>query len=321
MCLANRSIPLLGDITIEPCIQGNISPFNVKAKMSYSPIGEAIMKIWKEISSINPSVKPLIIQIMPEHLHCILHVMSKMTKPLGQIIASFKGRCSKAYWELTPEMDGIPLFVKGYQDTILFHKGQLDRMIRYVLDNPRRLAIKRLYPNLFQEQRLIPFAGGFYSGIGNHFLLDYPILRQVQVSRSEYGTEAFEKKKADFLYNLQYGTALVSPCINKGERDIAYSALEKNVPLIILKHNGFNRFFKPSGFLFDACAMGRILMLAPSAWGYTEGKPIITREKSCVLNSLAQMICGENSSNIIYKGYVPPNLNQLIAEALTPPNF
>ena len=29
----------------------------------------------------------------------------------------------------------------GYHDRILFHDGQLDAMIRYIADNPRRLAL------------------------------------------------------------------------------------------------------------------------------------------------------------------------------------
>ena len=217
-----------------------------------------------------------------------------------------------------PEMRKISLFEDDYQDTILFRKGQLDNMLSYALDNPRRLAVKRMFPNLFQEQRLIQFAGGFFSGIGNHFLLDYPVFRQVQVSRYGFYCADFDKIKRSFMTNIQFGTALVSPCISEGERKIAYEAIEHNVPVIILKNNGFDKYYKPSGKLFDACAAGRLLMLAPSAWKYSYSNEKMTREKACVLNALAQRICGNGACEISYNGYVPPNLDQLVQEALVP---
>ncbi len=303
--LSDRSVPLLGNLIIEPSMQIPPSPYDVNGRMSYSKLGNAIFDLWRSFSSIVPEINPIIIQLMPEHLHCILQVTRQMSKPLGQAIAKFKGACSTLYWKLMPEMQGIPLFEKGYQDTILFHKGQLDNMIKYVLDNPRRLAVKTLFPDLFKVQREFVLEGTSYTAIGNHFLLGYPLLRQVQVSRRDYGTDAFYLKKQELLGNIQYGTAVVSPCLSEGERDIAYTALSNKIPLIVLKHNGFSRYYKPSGVFFDACADGRLLMLAPSAWGYTTGRAKITRVKACILNALAQRICGPNACNIIYNGIVP----------------
>ena len=303
--LSDRSVPLLGNLVIEPSMQIPPSPYDVNGRMSYSKLGNGIFDLWRDFSSLVPEINPIIIQLMPEHLHCILQVTRQMSKPLGQAIATFKGACSELYWKLMPEMQGIPLFEKGYQDTILFHKGQLDNMIKYVLDNPRRLAVKTLFPDLFKVQREIVLEGTSYTAVGNHFLLGYPLLRQVQVSRRDYGTEAFYLNKHELLGSIQYGTALVSPCLSEGERDIAYTALSNKIPLIVLKHNGFSRYYKPSGVFFDACADGRLLMLAPSAWGYTPGRAKITRVQACILNALAQRICGPNASSIIYNGIVP----------------
>ena len=303
--LSNRSVPLLGNLIIEPSMHIPPSPYDVNGRISYSKLGNGIFDLWRDFSSLFPEINPIIIQLMPEHLHCILQVTRRMSKPLGQAIAKFKGVCSLLYWDLFPEMQGTPLFERGYQDTILFHKGQLDNMIKYVLDNPRRLAVKTLFPDLFRVQRELVLEGTSYTAVGNHFLLGYPVLRQVQVSRRDYGSEDFYYKKQELLGNIQYGTALVSPCISDGERDIAYTALSNKIPLIVLKHNGFSKYFKPSGMFFDACADGRLLMLAPSEWGYTPGRTKITRVKSCVLNALAQRICGQNACNITYNGAVP----------------
>ncbi|MBQ7652426.1 MAG: transposase [Victivallales bacterium] len=303
--LSNRSVPLLGNLIIEPSMQIPPSPYDVNGRMSYSKLGNGIFDLWRDFSRLVPEINPIMMQLMPEHLHCILQVTMQMSKPLGQAIAKFKGECSKLYWKLMPEMQGTPLFEQGYQDTILFHNGQLNNMIKYVLDNPRRLAVKTLFPDLFKVQRELVLEGTSYTAVGNHYLLGYPMLRQVQVSRRDYGTEAFYLKKQELLRNIQYGTALVTPCLSEGERDIAYAALSNKIPLIVLKHNGFSRYYKPSGVFFDACADGRLLMLAPSAWGYTPGRAKITRVQACILNALAQRICGPNACDIIYNGIVP----------------
>ncbi len=46
------------------------------------------------------------------------------------------------------------LYEINYNDKILLREGQLDAWIRYVMDNPRRLLVKREHP---QRQRLCPF--------------------------------------------------------------------------------------------------------------------------------------------------------------------
>ena len=68
----------------------------------------------------------------------------EMARPLGQAIAGFKAGSSKA------AVGKGGLWAEGFQDTILFHEGQLDSMFTYLRDNPRRLAIKQLFPELFR---------------------------------------------------------------------------------------------------------------------------------------------------------------------------
>ena len=42
------------------------------------------------------------------------------------------------------------LWEDGFHDRILFHKGQLDTLIHYIKDNPRRFVLKRTNPDLFK---------------------------------------------------------------------------------------------------------------------------------------------------------------------------
>ena len=99
------------------------------------------------MGDFTPAIRPLAIQIMPDHIHFILRVTERLARPLGQIIAGFKTGSSKS-------ATGKPGFwSEGFQDTILFREGQLEKMFRYVRDNPRRLAVKRLYRKFFTVRR------------------------------------------------------------------------------------------------------------------------------------------------------------------------
>ena len=177
--------------------------------IALSPAGEAVKREFWALGEHHPEIKPLEIAIMPDHIHFIIWVLRPMAKPLGNAIGGFKAGSSKA------AIGKGGLWAEGFQDTILFHEGQLEAMFSYLRDNARRLAVKRLMPNLFrvkrdlrislklplqaqdkglplQVQNLPPSsvpaavaAGitGHFSAIGNHFLLESPSLLQVQCSR------------------------------------------------------------------------------------------------------------------------------------------
>ena len=66
------------------------------------------------------------------------------------------------------------LFARGYNDRLLLRAGQLEAWLRYLEDNPRRLLMKREYPDLFRVQRNVEAAGTTLSAIGNRFLLSHP---------------------------------------------------------------------------------------------------------------------------------------------------
>ena len=305
--------------------------------ISLSPAGEAVMREWRDIAAHHPEVKPLFMQVMPDHVHFILQVLRPMAKPLGNVIGGFKAGSSKA-------AIGRPgLWAEGFQDTILFHEGQLDAMFRYLRDNPRRLAVKRLYPDLFKVRRNLELPSvGYCSAIGNHFLLDEPNKLQVQCSRSVFAyertakpgggrkiardangapiasftTPGFEEKRDELLAAAKHGAVLVSPCISDGEREIARLAFAAGASIIALRNMGFSPLYKPGGKLFDQTANGRLLLLAPAAWPYQTSEKPMTRFDACVLNRIAQLIAGDGAAEINYKGMKPNDVDRLMRAAL-----
>ncbi len=326
LVLADRSRPILGRLVGE----------GEAVRIELSDLGAEIARLWQTICDFHPEVEPLDFQVMPEHFHGLLRVTREMKKPLGSVIAGFKSGCTKAYWawiaERNPALPGEAradggerlapdpvgagsLWAPGYVDSIAFDDTRLERQIAYIKDNPRRLALKRANRDLFRVVQRLPFQGGSLSALGNLFLLDAPRFVQVQVSRSATPEAIAEKERAS-LVAAEEGAVIVSPCLSPGEKQIARAVFAAKARLIVLKNKGFSPFTKPSGVQFDACAEGRLLMLAPAAWPYSPEQKALTRIEACVLNRLAQLICGDDAVEINYRGMTPATIEREVALAL-----
>lgn len=180
------------------------------------------------------------------------------------------------------------LWEPGYNDRILLQEGQLQRMLSYLDDNPRRLLLKRTNPQYFKPQGKQTIAGIDMEIMGNMSLLHNSVKLQVQCSRHLYPNE-IEQRKQYFLSAALQGAVIVSPCISPGEKQIATAVLEARLPLIVLLLKGFPPFFKPQPRYLTACAEGRLLMLSPYPW---QNEKIENMRQRCLqLNNLAADIC------------------------------
>ena len=247
-------------------------------------------------------------------------------------------------------------WAEGFQDTVLLHEGQLKAMIAYLRDNPRRLAEKRANPALFRrvERIELPLDGGRLTGsfeaLGNRHLLERP-LAQVQCSRRFFayrreakrgggmkiartpdGEPIIERENPEYRERLEsalaaaeHGAVVLSPCISDGERQIAREAMKRRLPLVALKNMGFAKLEKPAGRSFDACAEGRLLLLAPAAWPYTTQEKPMTRFDATALNRIAQWLAGSSAPGhfcpgfpvaINYHGMKPANIDELAEKAV-----
>lgn len=180
------------------------------------------------------------------------------------------------------------LFAHGYNDKILLREGQLQRWLDYLRDNPRRLLMKRERPDLFRVQRGLTVGALQFSAIGNRFLLNRPLLVQVQCSR-RLTDEQIEQVTAYYLSQTRMGAVLVSPCISKGEKHVMRAAFEEGLPLIILQENGFTELAKPGGRRMEACMRGQLLLLAP--WAHHNEQLTISRNQCLQLNEMARQLC------------------------------
>ncbi|MCQ2397013.1 MAG: hypothetical protein MJ106_04890 [Lentisphaeria bacterium] len=334
--LEERSSPILGRLVGD-------SPET--ATIELSPLGMKIQEHIFRISEYVPEIEIIGVRIMPEHIHFIVAVKRQMSRPLGAVLRGFKGGASKIYWEWAGLSVGAsrrkPLFAAGYVDNILHDEESVANAVKYMDDNPRRLWEKRAHPELFRVLRdlEIPIDStiGHFEAIGNEYLLKEPTIFQVQCSRRyfEYRRSAdgridvnaapmictaeYIEKRDAYLESAKHGAVLISPCLSHGEKEIVRLAFEAGHKVIALCNKGFSSLYKPGGKLFDKCAAGNLLLLAPAAWPYVPGEKKITRADACVLNRIAQWLARNGAIEINYHGREAENIDDLARRATKRP--
>lgn len=281
-CLPHR--PLLSRIQLQ----------DEKATAVHTPLGRRILEEIEQIPRFHPRIDLYSKIVMPDHIHFIIFVKERLTRPLGQELAGFSKACNDAYRELYASAgqgqlsggSGL-LFREGFNDRIIMRPGQLDTCRKYILDNPRRLHIKNLYPDLFRRYNHLQGGDREYAAYGNIFLLrDFERL-QVVIHRADSPETRAENEKK-WIRCAANGGVLISPFISKDEKAIRDKAIEAGGNLIIIRNEGFEERFKPFGKEFELCSAGRLLLLAP--WPEKLTKATVSRVEALEMNALAAQL-------------------------------
>ena len=281
-------------------------------------VAEAFRKRAAEVTKkIGCRVQVLHYQIMPDHFHGIIYVRDTLQKEhsLGKIIAAWKSDCTHAMWngyitlkcaELNEERDEEKksslcaknfssekpsLFSPGFNDRILFRKGQLQTWIKYLEDNPRRLWLKTHFPD--RLRKVYDFKAGKkghqYTAVGNTFLVTYPERLQVRCHR-DLTEKQIQGEVATYMKEARRGTVLISPFISTAEKAVYDACYKENLPMIHIVNRGLDgKFIYPSGKDLTGCSEGFMLVLAPYA-DYSEETSAkrITRAQCLDMNRYAE---------------------------------
>ena len=227
----------------------------------------------------------------------------------------------------------LPLWDDNYDDTICLNEPSdgtysnrhFNAMVRYVNDNARRAIIRRMQPTFMQRCLHVRIGDRDYAAFGNLFLLRWARKVQVMCHRKAcFGmltseerhaagiryealaemktevpyeqTEAYRKECEEWEALVMAGqTVIVTPGISRGELLFKDKCIEKGLPMIHLQREPIGEYWKPEEKRFNACARGRLLILAPwksDALGEVNGVP--SKADYSVfhnLNKLAEEIC------------------------------
>ena len=249
-------------------------------------------------------VQVLHYQIMPDHFHGILYVRDTLPAnyALGKIVAAWKSACTHALWaspsfsasfsspHLSAENKTKPLFSRGFNDRILFRRGQLKTWVAYLDDNPRRLWLKWHFPD--RLRKVYDFTAGTkghrYTAVGNTFLVTYPERLQVRCHRN-LTEEQIQQEVEKYLREAHRGTVLVSPFISPAEKAVFEACYQERLPMIHIVNRGLDgKFNYPSGRDLSGCSDGFLLVLAPYAdYSAETAAARITRAQCLDMNAYA----------------------------------
>ena len=286
------------------------------AAIEPTALGKFVVEAFRKIASETTAktgcrVQVLHYQIMPDHFHGILYVRDRLPADysLGKMIAAWKSYCTHALWEDSIALkcdeqdeerssfsaqyfssEKPSLFSRGFNDRILFRKGQLQTWIAYLNDNPRRLWLKIHFPN--RLRKTYDFVAGKkghkYTAVGNTFLVTYPERLQVRCHRNL--TEAqIQEEVAKYMKEARRGTVLISPYISTAEKAVYDACYKERLPMIHIVNRGLDgQFVYPSGRDFSGCTSGFMLVLAPYAdYSAETSARRITRAQCLDLNKYA----------------------------------
>ena len=277
-------------------LEGGISDAHIRL----SPLGEKVERCIKQITARHPQVRVLGYQLMPDHLHVVVFVDTDMgNKHLGAVVSGFKSGCNKAFWNeigllgagadagagADKRLSPLPsLFEQGYHDRILTHEGQLQNMLDYMADNPRRLAVRQAFPDMFHVRQSVKVGRYTFATVGNIVMLDAEQMVAVHVRRRFTEAEC-RSYMNDCILKARRGAVLISPFISEKEKAVLHVALKEQLPLILIASNGFQQMYKPPRELFDACAEGRLLIISDRPY---DPHAQLTRAQCTQLNATAE---------------------------------
>ncbi len=229
--------------------------------------------------------------VMPDHVHICVEIRRSLNCTLMAAVASLKGYCSRLYHDSLPECERPeklkPLFKKGFNDKIAYTDDEFENQKNYIIQNPRRLLIKRKFPDLFRRPVIIKIGNEEYEARGNIFLLKNPHRIRVKFSR-KYTKDIWEREKYNYKLVLKNDGVLVSPFIHPEEKKIRYLAESQDGNIIRICDNGFSERFAAQGKEFDLMSAGRLLLVGPAV--YQTRKQEMSYSRAQELNELASRI-------------------------------
>lgn len=276
------------------------------------PLGKIIYGCLDQLHLDYPQIQIRCCIAMPDHLHFLIFVSERQEKPLGSILASFSSNCTKSmrgllsdprlaeeisapalsYWRpafyLFRKNPSLSVFTPGFNDRIVFSRDSENAFYQYILDNPRRYLVKKLYSGYFRNKVNLELDGRRLALYGNFLLLDNPAKSAVKISRRKETMPDFPQKIREWKQTIFNRGVLVSPFINPEEKIYRDQAIEEGGNIILIVNYTFTGRAKPHKALFELCEEGRLLFV--STGRHDCEQQAITRAEALEMNAIAASI-------------------------------
>lgn len=131
---------------VQKAVPVQVAPINVGAKLD-SPIivlneyGKIVESVWKSLTDHLHVVLDEF-QIMPDHVHMILKLKKENKRKLGWIVGMFKSEITREINKIDG-IEGRKIFLRNYYERIIRNEADLNRIRKYIRDNPREAGRKK----------------------------------------------------------------------------------------------------------------------------------------------------------------------------------
>ncbi len=166
--------PVLGYLTGDPDAEDGSEN---APRCVLTELGRKVEESWNRNPSFYPEIENIAFQIMPEHVHGLVHLKPGNQRHLGDIIRGFMIGCTHGYWDTlgirwremtyekgvrTPQYNdrdhthsfrGPALMVRGYNDVEAIGEEEIGIKRQYIRNNPRKRLITRSRPDRFRVMR------------------------------------------------------------------------------------------------------------------------------------------------------------------------
>ncbi len=225
---------------------------------------------WQQQSHPSSTNRPISVDCSSPEVPAWLREKASCHSNEGSLVRSLSKKQRQEYYALV-QRQYRPLFDDNYDDTICLDDRHREAMIAYVHDNPRRAIIRRLMPDVMQRCLHVKIGNRSFGAFGNLFLLRWANKIQVQCHRRHPISGQPYEETADYAQQHEQwvasvmggATVIVTPGISRGELMMKNECMEKGYPLIHLQKEPISAYWKPERRRFEACANGRLLILAP----------------------------------------------------------
>lgn len=296
-------IPWLSEVTGNLHTGGAASPL-APGRCVEQAIAMWVAKYWQ--------VQVPLFVVMPDHVHLCVNVTHYLPEGLSRAMSWFMGRVSRIYTDsciakaetdsclakaetdsciARAETEGgggvVTFFTKGFNDRIAYNDAHWARQQIYIGDNPRRLLMKRAFPDIFLKNWIITVGSREFKARGNIMLLKNPELRVVRWS-SKYTDLRWKEHQEDCRRCIDNGGVLISPYIHPLEKEIKMRAMNEGSGVVRICMNGFAERFQPSGDEFEYMGTTQLLLIAPME--HDTRRMELRRSMAMGMNALAEEI-------------------------------
>lgn len=285
-------------------------------RIDLNECGERIEKLWLKMQKMQAEngrkIRLLGCNVLPDHFIGLLYVDNQLCDGLGAVVKDFKTMCTVDYAVTHGSVNCSELLWDDEADEVIwFRKGDIDNIVRYVQDAPRRAVMKASQQDLYRKRMHIMIGGVDFAAYGNLFLLRRPWKEQVFCHRwrmdgdkRDYSipyetTDEYRHEHEAWIEAAEDGAVLVTPGISKGEQQVVKDCLDQELPLIHLQMEPLTESWHPEYRRYELCAKGKLLIL--SLWqldeqGDVNGVPANTSySRFHNLNAIAEMLCGDEN--------------------------